>query len=155
MTKKRTIMLGKLTTEQCEQILASEVVGRIGCYADHEVNIVPITYVFDKGLIYAQSKEGYKIDMMRKNPKVCFQVDRIENMASWRSVTGWGVFEELKEKSDQEIALRVLRERLSPLTTSDSVRPSQSADPNEIRKERRPVLYRISIYKLSGRFEKR
>jgi uncharacterized protein len=82
-------MLGQLTTEQCEQILASEVVGRIGCYADHEVNIVPVTYVFDKGFVYAHSKEGHKINMMRKNPKVCFQVDRIENMASWRSVIGW------------------------------------------------------------------
>jgi nitroimidazol reductase NimA-like FMN-containing flavoprotein (pyridoxamine 5'-phosphate oxidase superfamily) len=155
MTKSKKLMLGQLTTEQCEQILASEVVGRIGCYADHEVNIVPITYVFDKGLVYAHSKEGHKIDMMRKNPKVCFQVDRIENMASWRSVIGWGVFEELKEKLDQETALRVLRERLSPLTTSDSVRTSHSADPNEVRRERHPVLYRISLYKVSGRFEKR
>lgn len=148
-------MLGKLTTEQCEQILSAEVIGRIGCYADHEVSIVPVTYVFDRGVVYAHSKEGNKIDMMRKNPKVCFQVDRIENMANWRSVIGWGVFEELKEKADQENALRVLRERLSPLTTSDSVRPSQNADPNEVRKERRPVLYKISLYKLSGRFEKR
>jgi nitroimidazol reductase NimA-like FMN-containing flavoprotein (pyridoxamine 5'-phosphate oxidase superfamily) len=148
-------MLGKLTTEQCEQILTAEVVGRIGCYADHEVNIVPITYVFERGFVYAHSKEGNKIEMMRKNPKVCFQVDRIESMASWRSVVAWGVFEELKEKKDQEDALRILRERLSPLTTSDSVRPSQFADPNEVRRERRPVLYRISLYKLSGRFEKR
>ncbi len=148
-------MLGKLTTEQCEQILAAEVVGRIGCYADHEVNIVPVTYVFDKGFVYAHSKEGNKVNMKRKNPKVCFQVDRIENMANWRSVIGWGVFEELKEEGEKEIALRVLRERLSPLTTSDSVRPSQFSDPNEVHRERRPVVYRISLYKLSGRFEKR
>lgn len=148
-------MLGKLTSEQCEQILSSEVVGRIGCYADREINIVPITYVFDKGFIYAQSKEGNKIDMMRKNPKVCFQVDRIDNMANWRSVIGWGVYEELKTREEQEAALRILRERLSPLTTSDSVRPSQFANPHEVRRERRPVLYRIALEKLSGRFEKR
>jgi uncharacterized protein len=147
-------MLGKLSTEQCEQILAAEVIGRIGCYADHEINIVPVTYVFDKGYIYAHSKEGNKVDMMRKNPKVCFQVDRIENMANWRSVIGWGVFEELTERTDLENALRILRDRLTPITMSESVRAVQSADAGEVHKARRPVVYRISLYKLTGRFEK-
>jgi len=34
---------------------------------------------------------------MRKNPEVCFQLDVIENLASWRSVICWGTFEELTD----------------------------------------------------------
>ena len=62
--------------------------GRIGCYADNEIYVVPITYAYQDGFIYAHSKEGKKVQMMRQNPKVCFQVDAMENMTNWRSVIG-------------------------------------------------------------------
>jgi nitroimidazol reductase NimA-like FMN-containing flavoprotein (pyridoxamine 5'-phosphate oxidase superfamily) len=75
-------MLGELTKDQSEQVLWSEVLGRIGCYTDGRVYVVPVTYAFDGAYIYAHSKEGLKIQMMRKNPMVCFQVDQMENMAT-------------------------------------------------------------------------
>ena len=64
-------MLGTLTRKQCEHVLKSELVGRIGCYAAGRVYVVPVAYVFHKDHIYAHSKEGLKITMMRKNAKVC------------------------------------------------------------------------------------
>ena len=48
--------------------------------------------------IYAHSAEGLKIRMMRANPNVRFQVDQRENLANWRSVWSWGVYEELHGK---------------------------------------------------------
>ena len=88
-------MLGELTPEQINAVLFNEVVGRIGCYLEGRTYIVPITYVFDGEAVYGHSAEGLKIRMMRTNPNVCFQVDQRENLANWRSVIAWGVFEEL------------------------------------------------------------
>lgn len=117
-------MLGELTKEQSFQVLKSEVMGRIGCYdADGGVYIVPITYVFDCKFIYAHSKEGLKIQLMRKNPRVCFQVDCIENMANWRSVIAWGEYEELKG-NNYDKAMKILKDRLAPLMISESVKSS-------------------------------
>src|SRR5665811_1020768 len=96
-------MLGKLTDKQIEHVLHRQSIGRIGCYAEDRIYIVPVTYVFHKGYIYAHSKEGLKVQMMRKNPHVCFQVDALENMANWQSVIIWGEYEELRGENEQNI----------------------------------------------------
>lgn len=43
-----------------------------------------------------------KIEMMRKNPKVCFEVDDIKNIFSWKSVIAWGTFEEITDIAEQD-----------------------------------------------------
>jgi nitroimidazol reductase NimA-like FMN-containing flavoprotein (pyridoxamine 5'-phosphate oxidase superfamily) len=90
---------------QCEHVLNCELVGRIGCAAADKVYIIPVTYVFHDKFIYAHSKEGLKVRMMRKNPKVCFEVESRESMRDWRSVILWGRYEELKSVSEQKKAL--------------------------------------------------
>jgi len=92
--------------------------------------------------------------MMRKNPEVCFQVDQIDNMANWRSVILWGKFQELKNNSEQEKALKILTNGLQAFPTSDSVKPAKSKLDMNPNKEKKPVIYRISIEEISGRFEK-
>lgn len=148
-------MIDILTQDQCKQVLQTEVLGRIGCYANGKVYVVPVTYVFEGGFIYAHAKEGLKIKMMRKNPKVCFQVDRIENMVNWRSVIVWGMYEELKTKEGQANAMKILKDRLTPILLSESVRPSHKMkDPEIVLKELKAVAYRISIKEISGRYER-
>ena len=114
-------MLGELTAEQINAVLFNEVVGRIGCHGDGRTYVVPVTYVFDGEAVYAHSAEGLKIRTMRANPAVCFQVDQRENLANWRSVVAWGVYEELCGKDAQD-ALQLLVARLLPLVTSETLR---------------------------------
>jgi len=148
-------MLGELTKEQSLQVLQSEVMGRIGCYdADGGVYIMPITYVLEGEFIYAHSKEGLKIQLMRRNPRVCFQVDCIENMTQWRSVIAWGEYQELKN-DDYNQAMKILKNRLAPLTLSESVKPSHGLQyPDVVVKPSKAVAFRISINEITGRFEK-
>ena len=40
-------MLGTLSSEQIEQVLRSEVIGRIGCHASGKTYVVPITYAYE------------------------------------------------------------------------------------------------------------
>ena len=116
-------MRGKLTDDQIDHVLRNQIVGRIGCYSDKQIYVVPVTYVYHNGYIYAHSQEGLKIRMMRKNPRVCFESDIIENMVNWRSVIAWGNFEELKTAAQQEAALKILIDRLLPIVNSESIKP--------------------------------
>jgi uncharacterized protein len=45
--------------------------------------------------------------MMRRNPEVCFEVDRVEDLVNWDSVIGWGTYEE-RYGSQAEHARRAL-----------------------------------------------
>lgn len=148
-------MLGELTNEQIDFVLHGQYVGRIGCYADNNVYVVPVTFAYDSRYVYVTSKEGLKVEMMRKNPKVCFEVDIIENMANWRSVILRGEFQELNDERERKKALKVLSEKVMPLITSETVKPlRQTMSPEMVVKERKPIVYRILITEKTGRFEK-
>lgn len=144
-------MIGKLSENQIDHVLRSKLIGRIGCHADGRTYVVPVAYVMDNGYIYAHSRTGQKVTMMRKNPRVCFQVDDIDSLANWRSVVIDGQFEELKTETLQTKAFNLLKDRLSPLVTSDAARPSDVPPPGE--KKLRPIFYRIKILEKSGRYE--
>lgn len=149
-------MLGQLTVEQIEYVLQTQITGRIACCADDDLYVVPVTYVYHKGHIYAHSKEGRKVQMMRKNPKVCFQVDAMENMTNWRSVIVWGEYEELKSEKEQRAGMKIMVDRLMPFLTSETVRPSNASPhpPEVIEKGLKAVVYRIKVTRCTGRFEK-
>jgi nitroimidazol reductase NimA-like FMN-containing flavoprotein (pyridoxamine 5'-phosphate oxidase superfamily) len=145
-------MIDDLTSDQIDQVLASHVVGRIGFYADGQTYIVPMAYAFDGKYIYGHSRVGFKISAIRKNPHVCFQVDIIENMANWRSVLVHGSFEELKTSALQLKVFKLLKDRLTPLVTSEAARPVQGLAGE---KKLRPVFFRITLEKKTGRYEKK
>ena len=83
-------MFGKLNNEEIEGLIQSQLIGRIGCHADDVTYVVPISYAYDGTYLYGHTYEGMKVDMMRKNPKICFEVDSTRNLANWQSVIGWG-----------------------------------------------------------------
>jgi nitroimidazol reductase NimA-like FMN-containing flavoprotein (pyridoxamine 5'-phosphate oxidase superfamily) len=151
-------MLGELNKGQIEQVLLSELIGRIGCYADGQTYVVPITYVYDGESIYGHSVDGMKLRMMRKNPNVCFEVDDMENMASWRSVIAWGTFEELTG-DEATHAMQLLVNRLMPLMTSETAASSQRTESTGSHRAstagRTASVYRIRLTERTGRFEKR
>lgn len=149
-------MLGELKNSQIEYLLYCQVVGRIGCYSGNEVYVVPITYAYDGGYIYGHTREGKKIDMMRKNPNVCFQIDVVDNMSNWRSVISWGKFEELKDPDDREQAMHVLLDRINPIMTGETtVHHSMKDSFNKYTEAMQGVVYRIELHKKTGRYEKR
>ena len=150
-------MLGELTPEQINAVLFNEVVGRIGCHGEGRTYIVPVTYAFDGDAVYAHSAEGLKIRMMRANPDVCFQVDQRENLANWRSVVAWGVYEELQGKEAMD-ALQILVTRLMPLVASETLRLPDGryfAIAKPVSDAPKSIVYRIRLTERTGRFEKR
>jgi hypothetical protein len=147
-------MQGRLSDEQIETVLHREVIGRIGCYADNRVFIVPITYAYKDGCIYGHSSEGMKISMMRKNPRVCFEIDAMTDMTHWQSVVVWGTYEEMTTKDAQDQAMQVLINRMKGLTVSETMRPAtRLPDPHPVNAGIKAIAFRIRIAERSGRFE--
>jgi nitroimidazol reductase NimA-like FMN-containing flavoprotein (pyridoxamine 5'-phosphate oxidase superfamily) len=142
-----------LTTEQIDQILRSEVVGRIGCHADGKTYVVPIAYVYDGQSIYGHTGDGMKLRMLRTNPDVCFEVDHVEGLTNWQSVIAWGRFEEL-HGAEAAQAVHLLVERIRPLVAGNEQLASAHAD-RAATEEQRPVVYRISLTERTGRSDRR
>ena len=148
-------MLGELDEMQIDHFLLSQAVGRIACTDGKWPYIVPVTYVFDGKDIIGQAREGMKLNMMRANPNVCFEVDLMANMANWQSVILLGTFHELKGKEAQK-ARDYLFRHVWPLLTSSTIHPHEhevSGNPDDSNRIK-PVMYRIKIKEKSGRFEK-
>lgn len=148
-------MIGKLNTNEIENLLKEQVVGRIGCYADDRAYVVPVSYAYDGNYIYVHSFEGKKMEMMRKNPMICFQVDDTHNMANWQSVIAWGEFEELSDVTKREKALKILIDRHLPLISSETTHlggtwPFSPEDLNNIK----GIVFRILLKEKTGRFER-
>jgi len=148
-------MLGDLTNGQIESVLHNLIIGRIGCHTNDQTYVVPITYAYDGEYVYGHTKEGMKIDMMRKNPKVCFQVDAMENMSNWRSVIAWGKFEELKKPEEREMGMRILMDRTLPFVTGETTIGHAMMDAHgKYIEAMQGIVYRIKLTKKTGRFEK-
>lgn len=148
-------MLGKLTTPEIERLLTKEVVGRVGCTDGHMVYVVPISYAYDGEYIYCHTHEGLKVDIMRKNPVVCFEVDHLQNMANWESVVAHGRFEELIDRELRNHALHRLHGRVLPLVSSETTHLSKDWPFPPVDFDRiKGVTFRIRLEEKTGRFEK-
>lgn len=148
-------MFGNLNKTQIEKVIAGNIIGRLGCYADGKTYVVPISYAYDGQYIYARTFEGLKISMMRKNPNVCFQIDEMENMANWKSVVAWGAFEELTNEEERNTGLRKLIARILPEISSETVKLSPEWPfPTDDYKKIEGIVFRIRVTEKSGRFER-
>ncbi len=148
-------MIGTLNSKEIEDVLHQQVMGRIGCHANGVTYVVPVSYAYDGNCLYLHTREGLKVDIMRQNPEVCFETDVMDNMANWKSVIGWGRFEELNEPGERVHALQQLVDRMLPIISSETTHltpnwPFVPADLNEIP----GVVYRICLREKTGRYEK-
>ena len=141
-------MLGELTSEEIDEVLHSEAIGRIGCHAFGRTYVVPVTYAYDGLAIYAHSREGLKLRMMRSQPNVCFEVDRMTSPSAWKSVIAMGTFSELTADA-ADLAMAILRRRLAPLVPSATSVPDGHLHPSGMPWS----VFRILLGERTGRFE--
>ena len=149
-------MLGELSKKEIEEVLRSNVVGRIGCSSGQKIYVVPVAYAYDGESIIGHTTEGMKIEFLRENPECCFQVDDVMDLSDWISVIAWGRFEELKgdeaRKAGDFLMNRIAPEM--PGETSQSHRMGPLPATRQATFARNPIIYRIRLKEKSGRFEK-
>ncbi|HEX5275482.1 MAG TPA: pyridoxamine 5'-phosphate oxidase family protein [Candidatus Rubrimentiphilum sp.] len=143
-------MIGVLPDDEIERMLSQEFVGRVGCSADGRPYVVPVAYAYHGGCVYSHSAEGLKIRIMRRNPNVCFEVDRVQDEVNWRSVVARGTFEELHGEAAED-AMRLILLKFLPAKIRDPAAELPVTRPGVL--EKGAVVYRIRLTERTGRFQ--
>ena len=149
-------MLGILNETEIAEVLQNNILGRIGCNDGEKTYVVPISFVFMGDHILCHSYEGMKIDMMRANPEVCFEVDEIRDYSNWKCVIAWGIYEELVKDEDIKEVRQYFSNEMLDLKVSETAMPPESAQGrwhDQAPGHKTSIYYRIRFYTVSGRFE--
>ncbi|GHO89680.1 pyridoxamine 5'-phosphate oxidase family protein [Dictyobacter formicarum] len=144
-------MLGELTQDQINRLLASQNFGRIGVSNHNRIYIIPINYIFDGTDIYAHSLPGTKLQIMRNHPEVCLQVDKIKDGSTWQSVLAWGTFQELAGDEAANVCYALGKQLNCLIASGYALHEMRSLDTSNTP---RPItIYRIHLTEKTGRFE--
>ena len=106
---------------QMEAILKKATIVRLGLCRDNVPYIVPMVFGYEDGRIYTHAaKEGTKLDIIRENSKVCFEVDidheyvvgarACECGIKYRSVIGFAKGSIVSDIADAKHGLQVIME---------------------------------------------
>ncbi len=148
-------MIGILNEQEIETFMVKQIVGRIGCHARGKTYVLPVSYVYHSPHIYIHLFEGLKLEMMRENPEVCFEIDDTKNLSNWKSVICWGRFEELKDEKAKTDALELLRKRVLPVLSSETMHfTPEWPFPSSGQEMVKGIFCRIEVREKTGRFEK-
>jgi nitroimidazol reductase NimA-like FMN-containing flavoprotein (pyridoxamine 5'-phosphate oxidase superfamily) len=109
---------------EVEAVLREATVGRLGTSRDGTPYVVPVSYVYDDGkIIIHGAKQGKKMEDIASNPRVCFEVDESEIIASddpcnysyrYQSVIANGTARILEDPNEKLDGLRLLTEKYAP-----------------------------------------
>jgi nitroimidazol reductase NimA-like FMN-containing flavoprotein (pyridoxamine 5'-phosphate oxidase superfamily) len=149
-------MITELGIAEIERMLESECFGRLGCHSRERTYVVPMTYAYDGSSIISHTGAGLKVRMMRENPRVCFEVDRMNEGGGWQSVIVHGRFEELHD-DEAKSALQRLFDHLDAIARRQGVSPTHGTgrftpwrEDTAVRPE---VIFRIRVEEKTGRAE--
>ena len=137
---------------EIEMILQKAKICRVAFSDDNQPYIVPLNFGYENKILYFHSaKEGKKIEWLKKNNKVCFEVDIdhiIHNTnipcgwySTYRSVIGHGnafIVEDINEKRK---ALDILVKQYSPNTNYNFT----NKNVNNV------CVFRIEIQEMTGK----
>jgi nitroimidazol reductase NimA-like FMN-containing flavoprotein (pyridoxamine 5'-phosphate oxidase superfamily) len=140
----------ELTDAECLEVLSRSQVGRLACSFEQQPYIVPTNFAFDGRFIYAFTTLGQKVEWMRANPLVCFEVDEVRSRSRWTSIIIFGRYEELLDEPDFE------KDRLQAYAclSEQTVwwEPAYIAQDHRVNQHSlRPIFFRIHINKMTGR----
>ena len=105
--------------EVIENIITKAAICRIGLSENGKPYVFPVNFGYHDGNLYFHSaQKGHKIDIIKKNPRVCFQMETdveiipAEKPCDWsikyRSVIGYGKAEFLHNLEKKRRALKAI-----------------------------------------------
>jgi len=143
------MLIHELNPRECAEVLARNHLGRLACARLDQPYIVPIHFSFDaeKNCVYALSTVGQKVDWMRQNPKVCLEVDEIDDKDHWTTVLVAGWYEEIHRAPEHDDARHRAEELFQQRRESwlPAAAKTTATEPHKI------VAYRIHIDRVTGR----
>ena len=144
------MVIHELSSADCLDVLAHVRYGRLACSRDDQPYVVPFFFYLDEPCecLYSFSTLGQKIEWMRLNPRVCVEVDDIVDQYHWTTVIVIGRYKELHASKEDEPARRRAYELFQQRAAWWLPGAGKASAAEE---HRTPIIYRISIDKISGR----
>lgn len=108
-----------------DDIISGSAVLRLGLCKDNKPYVVPLSYGYDgEDLYFHSAREGMKIDYIKNNPNVCFEIEDEVKLVehgslpckftvSYRSVIGFGQVSEITGKEKKRDALKIIMNHYS------------------------------------------
>lgn len=135
-------MIAAIGDIEARELLRAQRLGRLGCCDDDGVPyVIPVNYLFDSEQIFIHSLPGRKINLMRRHPQVCLQVDDIQDEYNWRSVIATGLFEEVTDPAERDQILRALFRHLPHLTPVEAKMTKGLPE---------TIVFRIRVTRITG-----
>ncbi|MDK2834552.1 MAG: uncharacterized protein PWP63_1639 [Methanolobus sp.] len=105
-----------------QSVLDEAPVCRLGLCRDNVPYVVPMNFAYRDNTIYLHAApEGKKLDMIRANPLVCFEVEHRTELVSaeapcnwgmrYYSIIGWGNASLIEDQAGKAEALNVIMEK--------------------------------------------
>ena len=140
---------------EIDSIVRRSQVCRLGLSDQGQPYVVPLCFGYDgKALYFHCAQEGRKLDILRRNNKVCFEFDVVEGMVEadqgcncgirYRSVIGFGIAHLVEDVTDKQNALSLIMAQYSEGTFS--FRPEMLS---------RTAVVKIEIESMTGKQSKR
>jgi nitroimidazol reductase NimA-like FMN-containing flavoprotein (pyridoxamine 5'-phosphate oxidase superfamily) len=149
-----TRYLPELSEREMLELLDAERVGRLGLNDEPQPYVVPTDFAYKDGSIYIHSPVGGKKSVLaRKDPHVCFEVDRYnEDVTEYKSVIIRGDIKEIFDDGEKRDAMRILALKAAgsgqspPSAGPGGWRDRASGSPNM----RSIAIFKISINEMTG-----
>lgn len=143
----------ELPYDECLHILQKNHSGTLAlCDKESYPYALPLSYVYDENCIYFHSaKEGHKIDILQKNPKVSFciidqdVIQPLEYTTYFKSVIVFGYIEILEENESKIIPLKELGSKYAPDNTEEALEKEIQTGINDL------VILKMNIVKITGK----
>jgi nitroimidazol reductase NimA-like FMN-containing flavoprotein (pyridoxamine 5'-phosphate oxidase superfamily) len=75
-----------------EAVIRRAMVIRLGFADDGSPYVVPVCFGYEPGIIWVHSaREGRKIGILKKNPRVCFEIDEVSGPVTDGNPCEWGM----------------------------------------------------------------
>jgi len=142
---ERDVRFDEMERDAAIALLQRSDVGRLAYSLRDQVDIVPVHYVLDDEWLFGRTSPGPKLDKLRRNWWVAFQVDEVDGPFDWRSVVVKGGFYPLlpgegpEQAELYEHAVSSLRAKAPVIFTAQDPAPF------------RTVVFGIAIQEITGR----
>ncbi len=141
--------------QRMEDMLNSEVIGHLGLCADDETYVVPLNFTYADGqILFHCALEGAKLDVIKRNPRVCVEVSRMEGTptphgpdscdSAFSSVICWGTARILEDVQERQAVLNSFLERYNT--------EAHHREPISLEQAEKCGGVAITVERMTGRF---
>ena len=115
------IEVGEMSDKGIEELLSRVGYGHLACSLNDQPYLVPIHYAYESGTVFLYTTEGKKSDIIETNPKVCLQIEEVQDNKHWQSVVVTGEAKRLTDEKKREAALKAIVKVNPTLTPAVSI----------------------------------